>query len=322
MKLRNLYIKWQVWRGKALDICSKSPYPTNVLSNLCSNEFRFDGVLCGSMEGFLQSLKYQDMGRQRQICSMKGKNAKNMTSSHWQTDQIVWWKGTAIHRQSKEFQDLIRRAYQAMFEQNERFRIALMSTRGMNLYHSRGEQNSYRTILTESEFCSVLIEMRNSYDIRKNELSSYKKRLYFDMDGVLVDFESALAKQDEQTLKEYEGRFDEIPGLFGQMSPMNGAIDAVHLLSEHYDCYILSTAPWKNPSAWSDKVLWVTRYLDDVLHKRMVITHCKNLCKGDILIDDRGKNGTSEFEGEWIQFGSDRFPDWKSVLDYLLPNEE
>lgn len=87
-----------------------------------------------------------------------------------------------------------------------------------------------------------------------------------------------------------------------------------------YDCYILSTAPWKNPSAWSDKVLWVTRYLDDVFHKRMVITHCKNLCKGDILIDDRGKNGTSEFEGEWIQFGSVRFPDWKSVLDYLLPN--
>lgn len=131
MKLRNLYIRWKVWRDKALDIWSKSPYPANVLSNLCSNGFRFDGVLCGSMEGFLQSLKYQDTGKQRQICSMKGKNAKNMTSTHWQTDQIVWWKGSSINRQSKEFQNLIRRAYQAMFEQNERFRIALMSTRGI-----------------------------------------------------------------------------------------------------------------------------------------------------------------------------------------------
>lgn len=65
MKLRNLYIRWKVWRGKALDIWSKSPYPANVLSNLCSNGFRFDGVLCGSMEGFLQSLKYQDTGKQR-----------------------------------------------------------------------------------------------------------------------------------------------------------------------------------------------------------------------------------------------------------------
>jgi hypothetical protein len=50
----------------------------------------------------------------------------------------------------------------------------------------------------------------------------------------------------------------------------------------------------------------------------MVLTHCKNLCKGDYLIDDRGKNGTSEFEGEWIHFGSERFPNWDSVVAYLL----
>lgn len=319
MNLRNFYIKWQVWRGKALDIWSKSPYPANVLSNLCSNGFRFEGVLCGSMEGFLQSLKYQNIDKQRQICSMKGKNAKNMTSTHWQTDQIVWWKGIAINRQSQDFQDLIRRAYQAMFEQNERFRIALMSTRGMKLYHSQGEQNSFKTILTESEFCSTLTEIRESYDVLHNDTQQRKKRLFFDMDSVLVDFESGLAQQDEQTLKEYEGRYDEIPGLFGLMQPMPGAIEAVHKLNEHYDCYILSTAPWNNPSAWSDKVTWITKHLDDVFHKKMVITHCKNLCKGDILIDDRGKNGTSQFEGEWIEFGSERYPDWNAVLDYLIP---
>lgn len=319
MNLRYFYIKWQVWRGKALDIWSKSPYPANVLSNLCSNGFRFEGVLCGSMEGFLQSLKYQNIDKQRQICSMKGKNAKNMTSTHWQTDQIVWWKGIAINRQSQDFQDLIRRAYQAMFEQNERFRIALMSTRGMKLYHSQGEQNSFKTILTESEFCSTLTEIRESYDVLHNDTQQRKKRLFFDMDGVLVDFESGLAQQDEQMLKEYEGRYDEIPGLFGLMQPMPGAIEAVHKLNEHYDCYILSTAPWNNPSAWSDKVTWITKHLDDVFHKKMVITHCKNLCKGDILIDDRGKNGTSQFEGEWIEFGSDRYPDWNAVLDYLIP---
>ena len=82
--------------------------------------------------------------------------------------------------------------------------------------------------------------------------------------------------------------------------------------------FILSTAPWKNPSAWSDKVKWVTKYFDDVFHKRMIITHRKDLVEGDYLIDDRGKNGTSEFRGEWIQFGSERFPNWDAVVKCLL----
>ena len=143
------------------------------------------------------------------------------------------------------------------------------------------------------------------------------KRVFIDMDNVLVDFQSGLDQVSEEVKAEYAGRLDEIPGLFAKMKPMEGAIDAVHELQKRYDLFILSTAPWKNPSAWSDKVEWVTKYLDDVFHKRMVITHRKDLCQGDYLIDDRGKNGTSEFAGEWIEFGSEQFPNWESVLDYL-----
>lgn len=149
-----------------------------------------------------------------------------------------------------------------------------------------------------------------------------KKRVFVDMDNVLVDFQSGLDQQSEQTLQQYAGRLDEIPGLFGKMKPLVGAIDAVHQLNEYYDLFILSTAPWNNPSAWSDKVNWVTEYLDDLFRKRMVITHRKDLCQGEYLIDDRGKNGTSEFSGEWIEFGSERFPDWQSVLDYLIPSNK
>jgi hypothetical protein len=79
-------IRWQVWRGQAIDIWSKSAYPADVLSNLCSNGFRFDGMVCGSMEGFLQSLKQKDIVKQRQICSMKGRKAKNLSTTGWQTD--------------------------------------------------------------------------------------------------------------------------------------------------------------------------------------------------------------------------------------------
>ena len=148
------------------------------------------------------------------------------------------------------------------------------------------------------------------------------KRVFIDMDNVLVDFQSGLDQVSEEVKAEYAGRLDEIPGLFGKMKPMEGAIEAVHELQKYYDLFILSTAPWKNPSAWSDKVEWVTKYLDDVFHKKMIITHRKDLCQGDYLIDDRGKNGTSEFSGEWIEFGSEMFPNWESVLDYLLPAEK
>lgn len=147
-----------------------------------------------------------------------------------------------------------------------------------------------------------------------------KKRIYFDMDNVLVDFKSGLDKIDEQTKQKYEGHLDDIPGIFGLMNPMEGAIEAVNKLAKEYDVFILSTAPWENPSAWADKVKWVKKYFNEVFYKRLIISHRKDLCKGDYLIDDRGKNGTSDFEGEWIKFGEGKFPDWKSVVDYLLPN--
>ena len=144
------------------------------------------------------------------------------------------------------------------------------------------------------------------------------ERIYFDMDNVLVDFPSGIAKLDAETREEYDGRLDEVPEIFALMEPMPGAVDAVHKLAAKYDVYILSTAPWKNPSAWADKVAWVTKYFDDVFHKRLILSHHKDLLKGDYLIDDRFKNGADTFEGEWIQFGSERFPDWQSILDYLL----
>jgi hypothetical protein len=41
----------------------------------------------------------------------------------------------------------------------------------------------------------------------------------------------------------------------------------------------------------------------------------------DFLIDDRTANGASEFGDNLIQFGSERYPDWESVLAKLLPAE-
>ena len=53
-----------------------------------------------------------------------------------------------------------------------------------------------------------------------------KKIVYIDMDNVMVDFPSGIAKLDEKTKQEYEGRYDEVEGIFSLMEPMPNAISA------------------------------------------------------------------------------------------------
>jgi len=144
------------------------------------------------------------------------------------------------------------------------------------------------------------------------------KTLFIDMDNVLVDFPTGIEKITITQKQEYEGRLDEVPGIFGLMEPMEGAVDSFYKLAEKYDTYILSTAPWENPSAWSDKLIWVKKYLGMPAYKRLILSHHKNLNSGDYLIDDRLKNGVDKFTGEHIHFGTDKFPNWKSVCEYLL----
>ena len=138
------------------------------------------------------------------------------------------------------------------------------------------------------------------------------------MDNVLVNFQSGIDRLETVDLINYEGKLDEVPGIFGLMDPVDGAIEAYHKLNEVYDCYILSTAPWENDTAWSDKIKWVRKHLGEVAYKRLILTHNKNLNKGDYLIDDRTKNGAGEFEGEHIHFLTEQFPNWDSVLKYLI----
>jgi 5'-nucleotidase len=146
-----------------------------------------------------------------------------------------------------------------------------------------------------------------------------QKLLYLDMDNVLVDFPSGVARLAPGLVQEYEGRLDEVPGIFSLMDPLPGALEAFERLARGFDTYLLSTAPWENPSAWSDKLLWVKRHLGLQARKRLILTHHKNLNAGDFLVDDRTRNGADRFPGEHIHFATQRFPDWQAVLEYLMP---
>ena len=146
-----------------------------------------------------------------------------------------------------------------------------------------------------------------------------KKILLIDMDNVLVDFQSGIDKLSTEDIINYgPDNLDEVPGIFGLMEPVKGAIESYHKLAEKYDTYIVTTAPWENPSAWSDKNKWVRKYLGEVAHKRIFITHHKNMVLGDYLIDDRKKNGVDKFKGRHIHFLTEECPDWDAALKILL----
>ena len=147
------------------------------------------------------------------------------------------------------------------------------------------------------------------------------KIIYVDMDSVLVDFQSGIDALTSDEVIAFKNNLDDVPGIFSKMRPVDGAIEAYEKLTNHFDVYILSTAPWNNTSAWADKLSWVRKYLGDLAHKRLILSHNKNLNAGDYLIDDRTANGAGEFKGEHIHFLSEKFKNWNDVLNYLIPKE-
>lgn len=144
-----------------LEIKSSYPYPSNMLSNFYPHSFTIDGVDCSSMEGFLQSLKYKSVKKQRKICTFSGIEAKNKGKYKllWKITGYVHWQGKRIKRTDKEFTELIRCAYFELFK-NENFKKALGDSSGMELSHKIGSNNKKKTILTEEEFLGFLNELR------------------------------------------------------------------------------------------------------------------------------------------------------------------
>ena len=153
-----------------------------------------------------------------------------------------------------------------------------------------------------------------------------KPILYFDMDNVLVNFKSGLDQVSDDVKAQYadDGKgkphYDDIPGIFALMKPVDGAVEAVKALAEKYDCYILSTSPWGNDTALQDKLNWVKKTFGDIFYKRVIFSHHKNLCiqPGAYLIDDRTKHGADQFGDHHIHFGTEKFPDWNHVVEYLM----
>jgi hypothetical protein len=116
-------------------------------------------------------------------------------------------------------------------------------------------------------------------DYLRSSIKTDKPIVYIDMDGVLCDFDKR-AKE----LEENEGikghRLFKHPSAYKDLEPIDGAIDAWHALQEKYETYILSTPPWSNPDAWSEKRKWVEQFFGKSANKKLILCHNKGLVKG------------------------------------------
>ena len=151
-----------------MDIGSGSGYPSASLSNFAPHPIVIDGVQCASMEGFLQSLKFESVDMQEYVCTLVGKAAKKKgRKKNWQQSQTLYWKGVPMKRDSEDYQKLLDRAYEALNE-NTGFRKALEATGNATLTHSIGKNKISETVLTTREFCSRLTKLREKN--RQNQL--------------------------------------------------------------------------------------------------------------------------------------------------------
>ena len=144
-----------------MDIKSGAGYPASALSNFAPHPFTLDGVEIASMEGFLQSLKFENPEMQKHVCTLVGFAAKKKGKfKNWQEKGKLYWQGQEIDRFGEDYQALLDRAYDAMFKENEGARKALLATQGATLEHSIGRTKEAETILTRREFCSRLTKIR------------------------------------------------------------------------------------------------------------------------------------------------------------------
>ena len=144
-----------------MDIRSGAKYPAGALSNFSPYKFTVDGVVCSSMEGFLQSLKFSNESMQIYVCSLVGRLAKAKGSKkNWKRTQTLYWKGVEYKRDSDDYQKLLDKAFTAL-SMNRKFKKALISTQTSNLTHSLGKKKINQTVLTQQEFCSRLLMLRD-----------------------------------------------------------------------------------------------------------------------------------------------------------------
>ena len=143
------------------------------------------------------------------------------------------------------------------------------------------------------------------------------KKIYFDMDGVLADFDGGVEElcglprphQGHDSAEANKKMWDAIRDaghFYRRLKPMPGAVEMFEAVYNAYGdrCEILTGVPKPKrniPEAGQDKIEWAREFLNDKVVVNTVLREEKiNYCFGPeyLLIDDYTKNGL-----EWQKKG-------------------
>ena len=130
---------------------------SKVLSNLFPYTFNFREIKLHSIESFFQGIKMKDIHLQNELFHYSGieSNVLKVASDYnWQEEGIIYWQGTPIKRDSKEYEELVEELYISAI-QNPLYRSILKKV-NKPIIHSIGKENKNETVFTRYEFEKTL----------------------------------------------------------------------------------------------------------------------------------------------------------------------
>lgn len=136
-------------------------------------------------------------------------------------------------------------------------------------------------------------------------------RVYFDMDGVLADFEKE-SRDRNIPFSELKMTID----AYRHLPIMPGAKEAVQrAMAAGYDVFVLTKIPKKNPYAATEKLFWIQDHFPE-LDDKVIITSDKGAVGDtrDILVDDHPEWANAHnFGGTVIKFTGD----WEALYSVI-----
>ena len=232
-------------------------------------------------------------------------------------------KGQVLQNEADDFTYILLKTISQDPKLNSK--IGSIRTGGQTGFDEAGAKASVKLGFTTVVHMPKGFKMRNqdgkditmSYEHAKLRFELLNSKIvYIDMDDTICDYTGlwSIYKEKFPTVQYPQSKF----GFFSRLKPIEGALEAINLLEKYYDVFILTRPSIKNLHSYSEKAEWVEKYLGEKYLEKLILCPNKSLVKGDFLIDDYDKNGQTEFEGEFIKFKTELFPNWESVVKYLI----